>query len=1393
MPGRLTPPPYFALIREKARARWDQLEADPELAGPWHQLFRQVQSPRHVLSELLQNADDVGAERAAAYIQDGQFVFEHDGHDFSEGDFKSLCSFGFSNKRSLHTIGFRGIGFKSTFSLGPEVKVVSPSLSVAFRRKRFTEPVWVEDAHLHDDKTVVAVAIKPESREEQLRKNLDDWVASAASLLFFRSIERLDIGGSTVRKRRLGKGHAPRSERIRLEGAEQQEVLLIRSPPEPFPEEALQEVREERGDEALDLPPCTVEIVLGLPGPQRLFVVLPTVLEVDLPFSCNAPFIQDPARTGIKDPATSPTNRWLLERVGRLAAETMLAWLRQSDLDPAQRAQAYCLLTAVDRDDRSAGGIVATVVEEALGAALDGQRFLLTIDGRLAQPDTVIALPDPIYDVWAVSHLKHMLGGEKDILAADVSDDTRERLAHWGWGSSCTPDEILSALRSGKAVKKPDGWRSLLTLWQFVDEYWVRYRWQADRNEPFAIIPVEGQDCLSSGGNVVRLGEDRAIGQKEDWEFLAQHILVMDRLWTRFLSRERRAAEEAKDEARAEQVEAAYKVLDDLGLKEPSNADTVMARAASRFFSGKQVKVADCIRFAHIAAALGAKPGDAMKFLACDQTLHSPSDGIVTDPAGHVRELAPDEWAETHVLDDRYFKKTASCSPKEWLAWAQSEKSGLWSFAPLCKQRDLIGGRERLDKVLRSRHVGAPADYPYVTSQFYLDDHDFGRDLVVFWEKQGKEDLEIWAKVVRSVLEAPPWFWRNRTHATVSQVATTGNEKDVGTMPIPAAWIARLQSVVCLPDTNGILHVPAELLLRTPETEPLMGVEPFVLADLDTDATRPLLKLLSVRDSPSGVGKLLERIAALATLEEPLPHVHEVIKWYEALDRVLARCCPENLKEAKEAFVGKPLILTQDGQWAAAHEVFQTPGDDEVPDAQLVHQSARALPMWLRLGVAERPTLDLVLGWLRGLKSGGKLDPQVARRVRAALTRHPQRIWQECGHWLSLDSAWSPVEDLEFRLTMQGLVKWGDLFPKIKNKTADLQMLAVDVCQQAPFGDLQDLGAAIVYRVTERRLASPIPKPWLTALGEGLSRVKLTDDAETQHVRAVAVRLARSQWQPFHVLRVVPYVDGTPAGQPHNPDVLWQDEMLYVRTEKMVRLFNTLAAEISRPFANFEIEKAVRACIEREGTFVADYLEANFNLDSAPTGEKQPVASPSQSGGTTKDEQHEQPGEDPTAGGADTKDEPAKTDIVEPGEVVEPEPSPLPPRPPHPQPPTLIQRYTKVKGFRWEGEKQRYVHRDGRWIEQSEGSFNWECHAADGGVLRRLWVNAQCLDRGVEVAADLWEMVKQAPAVSAFVLIDEKGEPQEFSGEQLLALEAKGLVTLFPAKYRIRKSTKATL
>ena len=428
-------PPYFDRIRREAAHLWDQLEHNRKLAGPWHQMFGQVQNqPRQVLSELLQNADDSNATKASVRIEDGVFVFEHNGDDFTPDHLESLCSFGYSNKSKLHTIGFRGIGFKSTFSLGDRVEVFTPTISIAFNRKRFTEPEWIEQMPGTKDVenasecptpadpakpsprgcsiTCIRVKISDQSRRRAMEENLKEWNSNPVSLLFFEKIRCLTIEGKEIAWKDLGDGPIPVSRRFALHG-KAEHALLIQSRQEEFPDDALEEIKKERmidAGEKIKFPPCKVGIVLvegGSPSEQsrdapsayaketasaargRLYAVLPTAVKTTLPFACNAPFMQNPDRYAIKDPETSPTNRWLLERVGGLAASAMLNWLGQEDLLLAERSRAYGLFPDRNILEYSLDGACGRIVRAAFAKAIDGREILLTESEQLRPQNAV--------------------------------------------------------------------------------------------------------------------------------------------------------------------------------------------------------------------------------------------------------------------------------------------------------------------------------------------------------------------------------------------------------------------------------------------------------------------------------------------------------------------------------------------------------------------------------------------------------------------------------------------------------------------------------------------------------------------------------------------------------------------------------------------------------------------------------------------------------------------------------------------------------------------------------------------------------------------------------------------------------------------------------------------
>lgn len=1049
-------PDYFESIRERAAGRWVQLEQDPELAGPWHQLFKQVQSPRHVVSELLQNADDAGATEAAVDLQDGEFVFTHNGEDFTAEHFASLCRFGYSNKRALHTIGFRGIGFKSTFSLGDQVRLSTPTLSVAFHRERFTEPVWC-DIEKHPSRTSVEVAIKDEHRRRDLEKNLKEWLRSPASLLFFHHIRSLRIGDEEVRWESQGAGPIPDSEWMSLSSSPEKKHLLIRSSAEDFPAEALEEIRQERMvsvDEDSTFPPCRVEIVLGLEG--RLFVILPTGVTTDLPFACNAPFVQDPARVKIKDPETSPTNRWLLHRAGELAAKALLAWVSDETLDADQRAQAYRLLSDVDREDNSLEGSCAATIEQAIDDTLGESRFLMTEAGGLVAREECQTVPPLLLDVWSHDQVAAFFADEEQaILSRYVSSSDRKKLANWGCVDIVAKPDILQVLEA-KHLPRPGSWRQLMMLWAYISDEVSAHRYYSSHTN-VKVVPVQGRDVLYAADEVVRLGEKKLLQSEKDWNFLAQHLLVLNQNWPRFLAEQRRRAEDRDDEPLGQVVEDAYDLLEKLGLTQASDVSEVIQQVASDFFGQEDCDIEDCIRLAQLAASLGAAVSESFQFVTRDGYRTPVENCIVADVHNDLDAFVGEDWYEAHVLHEDY-RVLLSCTEDEWRQWISSGRSGLVTFVPIRRSEERFYSTWSLQKVLKERQWDGTVGGRFSSTDYRIVDWDFAADHWSRWEEQAEESPEFWGSLLARVMEQPKKAWAECLSAHVEQIATRGRGAGntcTAATGVPAAWIVKFRDLPCLQDTRGNFRQPAELLRRTPDTESLLDVEPFVRAEFDTEATRPLLIMLGVRDTPTGPDRLLDRLRALATVDNP--PVYEVEKWYHRLDQLVNKCSTDEFEEIRDAFADEKIILTEGNGWGTATEVFLAADEEDVPGAALVHPSVRHLTLWHKVGVADRPTADLAIDWLASLESGQSLSADEVRRVRSLLPRYPERIWSECGHWLNLEGEWTPTEDLVYSLTMQSLVAWKHLFKPIKQKTADLQKLSADVCEQHPFSALRPL------------------------------------------------------------------------------------------------------------------------------------------------------------------------------------------------------------------------------------------------------------------------------------------------------------------------------------------------
>lgn len=1382
----MSPPPYFERVRAAASREWELLESNPTIAGPWHQLFKQVQSPRHVLSELLQNADDAGATEASVQIHDRVLTFCHNGTDFTEEHFTSLCRFGYSNKRALHTIGFRGIGFKSVFSLGSRVELTSPSLRVAFEKARFTEPVWFECEAPADGRTQVGVRIANDHLLREAESNLSEWKRSPLSLLFFKTLRSLTIGNEKYSWVTAGTGPVSGSEWLALAGRQGGTLLLARSDEAPFPGEAVQEIQQERllgSETSMELPPCRVEVVFGEAG--RLHVVLPTSVMTKLPFAVNAPFVQDPARLKIKEPSQSPTNRWLLDRVGKLAASVMLDWLAAGDVSPDSRAQAYGLLPTADQSDASLGGACSRRVTDAFDKQLAGRPYLLTEAGTLVGENACIGVPGSIEGVWPTDQTALLFDrSRRPAFSSRVSSAYRDRLVARRVLPMLEDAAIFTGLESTR-LPRPQSWSALQRLWEFVAPAIASFWSGVDANK-LHIVPVQSSDTLFPPTEVIRLGERKFLKSEEDWHFMSRHLNVMSSEWQQHVAK-LPPGRSASGTPLTESV--SVQVLKKLGLAETSDVNTVIRQVSAGLAASAGTVRADWVRLAQITACLGASVGPSFRYVTQGGQLQNAEAGLVFDPGGRLSEMCDPSWYSTHALHPEYALGPVACTAREWQDWVDSDRANLRKFVPLVQQQRTIYGAEEASAEFRRREgMSEPNLHQFRTRTYILEDWDFDESHWRVWRDAARENPLAWVQVLAAIMSERSDVWMRSISARLVQMSTTGSTRSVSSAQLIPNWILKLRELTCLRDTHGTPRKPSELLRRTPANEALRDVQDFVEASADRESFRPLLQALGVGEYSPGPGRILDRLRSLAG--SSAPPAGEVEKWYRRLDQLAHSGSSEDLAQIARAFQTENIILTRDSQWVTSAGVFLAANEEDAPGAPLVRESVGDLTLWGKVGVADRPTADLALRWLLSLRSGSALPPADLRRVRALMARLPQRIWHEVRHWLNLPGQWTPVEHLKFAVRDQDSLHTEGLFPGVIEQVADFRGVPERALCVPPFVGIASLSQSIEERIQEHapeEAARTDRGAWVNVLGTCLQRLRLDGDVQQHRIWDLGRRLASTRWIEVSNLNVLPYIAGTPVGTARSIDVLWSEGDLWVRSAiprgKLAKLVPT---ELGRHFGRVDLRAAFDYCFERGALEIREYMTENFAL--VEDGQVPPAHPDRDQGAPSGAESRPEP-EVPSSGQEPIPAEatPAKPGISSPsGPDVPPQkrhvdssPSPQPALP-------MIEQFARTLGLAF-ANKDLFRLSDGRSIRRCEGgTFPWAFHDASGAVLKYLKPEPVCLDQEcLVIEAEAWDQIERSPAEHSLIVFTRQKQPVELTGVRLKDLRKNGKVTLHPASYRI--------
>ncbi|QBE68628.1 hypothetical protein SynWH8101_1040 [Synechococcus sp. WH 8101] len=1210
------PPEYFEPIRQAAERRWQQLEADPELAGPWHQLFKQVQSPRHVLSELLQNADDAGATEASARVVNGVFEFTHNGEDFQPDHFASLCRFGYSNKRSLHTIGFRGIGFKSTFSLGPVVGIRTPSLSVFFEKDRFTLPCWYEDTTNDQNKTCILVEIQDKLRQAELAKNLAEWKQSPISLLFFRNIRRLTLDGHQLFWHSRGAGPVHGSEWYSLNDTESDRYLLARSEPEEFPSECVDEIKHERilgADSDFSLPPSRVELVLG--ASAGIYVVLPTSVKPDLPFACNGPFMQDPARVKIKDPETSPTNRWLLARVGRLAASCMVNWLANQALDMSSRAQAYQLIpkaglsgsrTRAYFSIANQGGIEDECVEEVSQSFfhhIQHQRIVLAHDGCVEGSGSCIALEKEVQDIWESSFYTGILDPKKrKLISTAIPRETVDLLQKLEQIEKISRVLFCSLLQQ---IAPPNpGKEKLLRLWVYVSGEFTKPATGISLDE-LAIVPAADKNHLVPPRSTVRLGNSKSQLDESDLHWLASYVLFVDREWLIYLVDQ--DTDYALQQGKYSSItakEAALSLLQRMGLADGTDTTKLVERIATSLSESRTLDGASCVRLAHICARLDCRVPKNFPYITQSGKIRHVARGVCHDQTKTIQGLLPSSYTDEHFIANDYWAVPHSCSTDEWDSWIASGKPGLKSLPPIAERKHEFRHSKDLLDHLQSNY-GEPLEtslFPYkwerysATQRYFIIDHDFDQQILAHWLNEQSVDTSL-AVLVRYILETSSTDWFTKARLEIYQTNTNGlREKLVEGHEISASWLRRIRNSACIPDTRGNLCKPAELLRRSEETEPLIGVERFIEKRFDNEANDDILNALGVSAALPGPQLLLSLLNTLTALECP-PRA-EALKLYEQLDKLYLLSKSEEQSLILDAFKAENLILTEQGSWSSPLHVFISADGLEGSGIATVVESVRHLSLWRQLGLRERPDADSAVALVSAISLNSDLSTEVLNLLQILLRRFTDSVIDRCGVWLSLSKQLKLLTELPYGLSDEAF-DTNSLFDETLDRCADLRFVdgySLDLLLQQ--GTIQEITNSLSYQLTDAPDSTQLAfakHEWLQTFGQCVSKIKPESTDKSNSVNAGIV-LSQAPIYFRNDLRVTPILDGKPIGLAIEKDGALISSAIYVKQLPGPRLANLIPIIIGEYLQSADLQAAAAYCYERSDEIIREYFRVNYNV-----------------------------------------------------------------------------------------------------------------------------------------------------------------------------------------------------
>ena len=1045
------------------------------------------------LAELLQNADDEGADIAYFLVDDDRLLFGHNGSDFTLPDVWGLTIPWLSEKASqAEKLGRFGIGLKTLQTLSETLEGHNGHFHLSLGRSslRATEadPGWP-----NKPESASTVFVVPFQHGATTESEVADWLQSwsDAGLLFLsslRSVTLLDVHGAPVTRVCVSVGD---EEVIELAGGSAVRASVTAGDGRTwlrYSRNAKSPAGHRAGKSHHDTTPVAIAFPRFDGDLGHVHVGLP-LRSLGVPFRFAAQFDPLANRRDLAD------SQWNIDLIGLVSDLWLDATLDLFSINPQLAWAAVPLADEYAADTFAAPPLDEAVIERLLTASRLGFTAGLRLEGRDGNQHLLYDLsyetPD-LTGVLTADDIRDLADAADVLTKRNRSDNDRWRsvIADLGEFGAATPTlvDVHSAVRLLDVEHRPIEFVADLTAAVVAVTTRAEDEDEALEAELYtsaclvladgrrispeaatsldALIPRDASQLWSSLGIGNRLHP--AYIERPGWPEVAQ--------WLHDSNALRRSASD----------EDALRVLSDAGrmdveLAEPLTDDQANAIRAALELVDESVRarlaagIGHAVRLeATVYDAAGkrtrvfARPADAY-FIEKERNswsnaakktpglvwLHRRYSDVLRAPTGRAgigtQRLFRLLGAENLPRLER-FPETG-----DFYKQFTYHGSGLWKDAPDSPSR----------RVRQMHEVGA---------QCTLDDHaapDLARVLAdIAAEKNGQQRRER----ARALIGCLARNWeRLEPHARVTAANPYNGWIHKG--EVDAWWISEAASVPWLGNGRGRPAAPGELRVRTPTNEAMYGTDPALyLSDAyDAPPHREVLSAFGVEGNPT-VAALIGRIEEIRTLHQsgrPLnpegPDFHPMTTqeaadfaapFYQALAAearggVTQRVGNMQANVLRSHFDrGDGLIITNHGWRRTALARSGPPIFGDL--AAFVPAVLGAEPLWAALGVRS-PTVDdakAVIKKLAGMRELSPDDQQIMLEALRIMARTPpERLGQLRRQPVYVSSGWMskrPVYAVENPLLAEALKTrvaiWqpGGQLTQLKSLVEPLALTTVD-------------------------------------------------------------------------------------------------------------------------------------------------------------------------------------------------------------------------------------------------------------------------------------------------------------------------------------------------------------